>query len=512
MNKIKNRGNLYLLAICLTVAISFPFLLTNCGGSSSSTKASTAGKSRYLYVAALSGASNALLKIDTATNTQVGVQEIGFTPTFPANQINGGTVFWGTQGSSLYGFDVAAGASRLRTVWERNLALKMLAEAYNYVAPPTADAFTVENIPSCGIPESGPDLATLRAAVATGVAHAGGGSWTAVSSDGATILVASRVDKASENGLYQAYDTSGNIKYTLDPVTGETKNSAGSTINTASTKYSGYGGSMPGSNPGLGKEKARAGSCDISIVSTGGAEYGWGVDVNGDTLTGFNVSTGSMVAQGVYMPLGPGEMSAGFVGPFMETAGKAANGMSIATTENLKGSNSGGSESIWNLSTPGSPVELVRIYDSFAGWNFKSGSLANYTNVTSKYSSKLKGAVSTTIYEWASPGAGYPRFIVDGAASGVTSEIEPNGKFAYIFAGGSVPVIDLSGDAPWVVSNTIKLSTGGAIVGAFSADGSKCYVSTGGGNAGSLPVIDTSTHTMTDLIPITGQARGMAMM
>ena len=91
------------------------------------------------------------------------------------------------------------------------------------------------------------------------------------------------MDKAAENGLYQAYDTSGNIKYTLDPVTGVTKNSAGSTINTASTQYSGYGGSMPGSNPGLGKEKARAGSCDVSIVKTGGAEYGWGVDVNGAT-------------------------------------------------------------------------------------------------------------------------------------------------------------------------------------------------------------------------------------
>lgn len=457
------------------------------------------GSTTSLYVA-MTG--NVMTQIDLSTHEVLGTFDIGFTPSFPANQINAGSIFWGTSGGNLFGFNISALTSVVR-------------DQFYFMSVLPVTGSRIMKVVTCQL---GQENESILAPTRAGVATAGGGTWTAVTPDGKKVWVAARVDTDGQNGLYQLFDgdpasgTFGTKLMDVDPVTGKTINASSTELFDFATQYSADGGTMPGTLgvlKGGSTNGTTAGPCDMSMVTVSGVDYAWGVDVNGDTTTGINASTGAIVGQAILKPLAP---SGTFVGPFMGTVGLAGTARVQRALHSVENRTSPGSESIIDVTDPANPTELMRIFTDFTGFDFGTGTLANYTDVSSTFASTLTGAVSTIIYRWTNPDPGFPEFLTDGlAGSGISSEFDPNGGFVYLISSSSskISVVDLSGDPPWVVIKTID--TLGGSVGTFNVDGSEFYSGTSSANSGSVHVIQTSDHTVSDLIAISGRARSMGI-
>lgn len=502
--KSKFRYLTILLAPLLLASIT---LLAACGsaGDKGDTGATgPAGKdavAKALYMFSDNTTESLLLKINLSTHAVESSTAIGFHPGWPANNPNSGSVLWGVDGdgtdSRLFGVKVTDNTSQLKASFAGTLK-KMFAGTSKFLAPEIASANPDTAALACDVrgKSYAPD------ATWTGTAPtAGGSTWVAVTSDGSKVWVANRgTDFSTEDGYYEMYDAAtGVLQLSVNAVTGITTDGpkgTGTQVGTTFTTLHAAGA--------RGRQLTSwsvDGPCDMSVSTVGGVEYMSGVGINGDTLTTFNASTGQIVSQMGYLPLGPSQVGQGYVAPFMNSNGVTDIGTPIITTENS------GSESIVDFSDPTAPVELIRIFPDFTGWDFTTGVPANYADVSSTYSTKLTGAVTTTIYEWAAATAGYPRFIMDmgGNSRGTTSEIAPNGTFAYML-GNPIAVIDLTGSAPWVVTKTIDTSGwGGQSQGIFTPDSSEFFPQSS--VTGLLAVIDTSTHTVSDFIPVTGKPR-----
>jgi hypothetical protein len=506
----------------LTAVVFVPLLLATCGSAGDKGDTGATGPpgpgavAKYLYLFSDAGTENLLLKIDTSANSQVSSTIIGFHPGWPANNPSSGSTLWGVDSDGtdtrLYGVNISDGSSALKPSFAAVIQ-KMFADTSKFLAPEIASANPETPALAC---ETGSGKSYAPAATWTGTAPtAGGSTWTAVTSDGTKVWVANRgTDILTEGGYYEMYDAAtGALMLSLNAETGVTTDGPKGTGTPVGTDFvTLYDSGAPAAWGGRGRTSWSVdGPCDMSVSTVGGTEYMSGVGINGDTLTTFNASTGQMVSQMPYIPIGPAQVAQGYVAPFMNSNGVTADGTPIITTENS------GTESIVDFTDPTAPVERIRFFSDFM-WNDDGDDGTTpevawdptglgYVDVTATYATLLTGAVTTTIYQWTAHTAGYPEFVMDigGNSRGTTSEIAPNGNFAYLL-GNPITVIDLTGSAPWVATKSIDATTwGGQSQGSFTPDSKKFFPQSN--IDGVLGVIDTSTHTVTDLIAVTGKPR-----
>ena len=182
------------------------------------------------------------------------------------------------------------------------------------------------------------------------------------------------------------------------------------------------------------------GPCDVSIHPDG--RYAYVPDVFGDTLTVIDYEDFEIVTQVPVDPVGDADT----VGPWMNTV--AWDGDTLLV-ENSGGDT--GTESIWDVSDPADPEEVVRLT--------------------------------------AADGLG---------ARPLTSEIGPNSEFGYVFTPGSddVTVVDL---AAGEVAGRIDLG-GSAFVGTWDPDREKLYVPVRSDDA--VRVIDHAERAVIGTIPV----------
>jgi hypothetical protein len=152
-------------------------------------------------------------------------------------------------------------------------------------------------------------------------------------------------------------------------------------VGTFASQYAGFGGTAPGN---LLRNRTGAGTgetdpetyvepCDTAIISNfSGEVWFWSVDVDGDTYTLARVDTITSVSPTVVQITVPvvddtalvgGTSGLQTVGPWMGSmANRVVSGEMLGTSEN-EGENS---ESIWDLSTPATPVEVGRYIPDLA--------------------------------------------------------------------------------------------------------------------------------------------------
>lgn len=162
----------------------------------------------------------------------------------------------------------------------------------------------------------------------------------------------------------------------IDQRRGIIKDKSNAQVGTFASQYAGFGGTAPGNLHTTRASGATGGEtdgetyvepCDTAIISNfAGESWFWSVDVDGDTYTLARVDTitsSTPTVIQVATPVVDDLATAGraaepqYVGPWMGSmANRVAGGEMLGTSEN-EGENS---ESIWDLSTPATPVEAGR--------------------------------------------------------------------------------------------------------------------------------------------------------
>jgi DNA-binding beta-propeller fold protein YncE len=195
-----------------------------------------------------------------------------------------------------------------------------------------------------------------------------------------------------------------------------------------------------------GQRNGRMRPCDMSITPDG--RYLWEPDLGGETITGVDLDTGTVVAQLTLAPLDPSER----VRPFMLTT----NG-EIALVENFEAPS--GTYSVIDVTDPTNPVELKRITQA------------------------------------------------DGLGIGPqTSEFTPDGHFAYLITNGSpavpgsVDVLDL--DSLDIVKKIALPANCRPHTGDFSNDGGFFFLNCSGSNQ--IAVIDNATQAVVEAVALSG--------